>query len=83
MKLLLRLAILVSLSSAGFAAYGLGLRVLGYVTYGAFGQMFRAAADPSLDRGIMVWIAYVLASIGATIWLFLLDRRSARSRKSG
>lgn len=82
MKLALRATIILSLAVSGFAAYGLGLRVLRYLADGAFGPILRAPQEPTMHKELALWGAYFLISIVMTVWLLVVYRKNKALWKS-
>jgi hypothetical protein len=78
MRLLILLGIAVCVVVAGFAAVGLGLRVLGYASYGAFGNLFGRGNDPTMNFGLATWIAYFVVSVGITFSLCVAYRKARK-----
>jgi len=81
-KLALRTTIILSLAVSGFAAYGLGLRVLGYSLEGAFGPILRSPQEPTMHKELAKWSACFLIAIVVTIWLVVVYRMNKAVWKS-
>ena len=77
-RFLILLGIVAGVIVAGFAAVGLGLRVLGYASYGAFGNLFGRGNDPTANFGLATWIVYLVVSVGITFSLCLAYRNAKK-----
>jgi hypothetical protein len=75
-RLALRATIILSLAVSGFAAYGLGLRILGYSLEGAFGPILRSPQEPIMHKELAKWGACFLIAMVVTVWLIVVYRKN-------